>query len=186
MKKSHIVFILTIICCLIGALFFLIQRKWLIVQWTFNTESNEIALAKKETVLKKELTFYWLKKEKLHAEKATLIWRHDKNADNIKQVINTWLEYLKGEKILDPVIAIDSVVLSPSEQDAFLSFNQPFSWKEWSIYKKWMLIEALCKTIKSTGLPLKFVTFLVNHEPMLDDHLDFAHPWSIDGFTDEQ
>jgi len=186
MKKSPIVFAFTILCCFAGALFFLIQRKWIIIQWTFHTEPHEIALAKKETVLKKELTFYWWKKEKFHAEKTILVWRHDKNADNIKQVINTWLGYLKSEKILEPVITIESVVLSPSAQEAFLSFNQAFPWKEWSIHKKLMLVEGLCKTLKSTGLPLKFVTFLVNHEPIIDDHLDFSHPWSIDGFTEEE
>lgn len=184
MKKS-IIFVFTIICCFIGTIFFLMQRKWLIIQWTFNTESNETTLAQKETVLKKDITFYWWKHEKLHHEKATHIWRRDQNAENIKQVINNWLGYLKGEKIIDPVIAIDSVVLSPTEQDAYVSFNQAFSWKEWSIYKKWHLIEGLCKTIKSTNLPIKNVSFLVNHEPLHDDHLDFTHPWTIDGFIEE-
>lgn len=184
MKKGSIIFILTIACSVVGILFFLIQRKWLIVQWTFHAEPNEVTLAKKETVLKKELTFYWLKKERVCLEKVTLIWRRDKNADNIKQVVNTWLDYLKAEKNLDQSIAIESVVLSPSEQDAFLSFNQGFSWKEWSVYKKWMLIESLRQTLQSAGLPLKFMTFLVNQEPMLDDHLDFSHPLSIDGFSE--
>lgn len=186
MKKSPIILAFTITACCIGALFFLIQRKWLIIQWTFNAESNETALAKKETVLKKELTFYWWAKERLHQEKAPLIWRHDKNDENIKQTVNTWLKYLKGEKLIEQSITIDSVVLSPSEQDAYLSFNQSFNWKEWSIHRKWMLIDCLCKTLKSSDIPLKTISILVNHEPMVDDHLDFDHPWSIDGFTEEQ
>jgi hypothetical protein len=144
-----------------------------------------MTLAKKETVLKKNITFYWWKHEKFHHEKATLIWRRDQNAENIKHVINNWLGYLKSEKLLDPVIAIDSVVLSPTEQDAYLSFNQAFSWKEWSIFKKWMLIEGLCKTLKSTNFSLKYITFLINHEPMADEHLDFTHSWSVDGFIEE-
>lgn len=185
MKKGPIIFVFAIICCLIGAIFFLIQRKWLIVQWTFNTESNEMTLAKKETVLKKDISFFWWKNDKFHHNKATLIWRRDKNADNIKQVINNWLNHLKGEKLLEPVIAIDSVVLSQSEQEAYFSFNQAFSWKEWSIFKKWMLLEGLCKTIKSTGLPIKYITVWANHEPMPDEHLDFTHAWSVDGFVEE-
>ncbi len=184
MKKGPIFFVFAIICCSIGALFFLVQRKWLIIQWTFNTESNEMTLAKKETVLKKDVTFFWWKHDKFNQEKETLIWRRDKNAENIKQVVNKWLSHLKSEKILDAVTAIDSVVLSQSEQEAYLSFNQAFSWKEWSIFKKWMLIESLCKTIKSTGLPIKNFTLLVNHEPMPDEHLDFTHAWSIDGFKE--
>ncbi len=186
MKKKPIVFTLTLIACTIGAIFFLIQRKWLIIQWTFNTHENEAIAAKKETVFKKDVTFFWWKREKMHHEKATVIWRHNKNAENIKQIINTWLGYLKNEKLIDPVVAIESVVLSPAEQEAYLSFNQPFSWKEWSIFKKLMLIESLCKTLKSTGLPIKFITILVNHEPMIDDHIDFTHPWSADGFLEKQ
>ncbi len=185
MKKGPIVFVFATICCVIGALFFLIQRKWLIVQWTFNTEANEITLAKKETVLKKDITFSWWKNDKFHHDKSTIIWRRDKNAENIKLVINNWLSHVKGEKVLESSISIDSVVLSQSEQEAYISFNQTFSWKEWSIFKKWMLIDSLCKTIKSTGLPIKYISILVNHEPMLDEHLDFSHPWSIDGFMEE-
>lgn len=182
MKKRPVIFSFTLICCLGGALFFLIQRKWLIIQWTFSSDKNEMALAKKETVIKKEITFYWWKKEAMHAKKGTLIWRHDRNADNIKQIISIWIGSLNDEKIIEPGIAIDSAVFSPSGQDLFISFNQQFPWKEWSIHKKWMLVESLCKTIKSTGLPLKYITFFVNQEPMPDDHLDFTHPWSIDGF----
>ena len=184
MKKSSI-FLLTLICCLIGILFFLIQRKWLIIQWTFNAESHQTALTNKETVLKKEIVLYCWKNEKEHREKTTLIWRHNKNAENIKQVANYWLDNLKSEKIMSQMVAIESVVLSPTEQDAYFSFNQVFTWKEWSVYEKWMLIESLCKTIKSANISIKYITLLVNHEPMIDDHLQFSCPWPVDGFIDE-
>lgn len=185
MKKGFFVFFITTICLAVGILFFLIQRQWLIIQWSFDTSNHEIAFFKKETVLKKEVSFFWWKDNKFNREKASLIWREGKNAENLRQVINQWLTYLKGEKILEPSITVDSVALGSHEQEAFVSFNQPFSWKEWAIYKKWMLIECLFKTIKSSDLLTKSIMFLVNNEPMTDDHLDFSHTWPIDGFLED-
>lgn len=186
MKKGFFVLLITALCLIAGIIFFLIQRQWLIIQWTFDSSPHEIAFLQKETVLKKEITFYWWKNDKFQHEKASLIWREGKNAENLQHIINQWLSFLKGEKIVDPTLTVDSVALGAHEQEAYVSFNQPFPWKEWPIHKKWMLLESLFKTIKSSDSMTKFIMILANNEPMPDDHLDFSHTWPIDGFIEEQ
>ncbi|KKQ48736.1 MAG: hypothetical protein US69_C0015G0010 [candidate division TM6 bacterium GW2011_GWF2_38_10] len=182
MKTSPFALFFIFVCFCAGTLFFLVQQKWIIVEWTYNQQSLETAPFQKDVVLKKEIQFYWWNNNRMHHEKMPLVWRHNKNDENITQVIHTWLDYMKTEKIIDATVTIQSTLLSPFEEEAYISFNKKFAWQEWSIFDKHMLIESLCKTIKSTGLPIKHITFLINHEPFIDDHLDFSAAWPTDGF----
>lgn len=183
MKKVNLALII-MGCLLIGALFFLFQRNWLMLQWPIKTAFFDGASIKKESISKRTVSLYWWKNEKFYHEDEIAIWHDGNDTDNIKHAVDHWLFRMAQEKILLPAIAVDSVALSADGQSAYLSFNQSFTWVEWSIMKKWMLIESLCKTLKSTELAVKNLVFLVKQEPMEDTHLDFTYPWPIDGYLE--
>lgn len=182
MKNGPLVLFFIVLCGFAGVVFFLVQRKWVMIEWTYNTQSYDDFVTQQDRVLKKEVQFFWRNHEKMHHETVALVWRHDKNDENIKQVVHMWLDYIKTDQRIDSGIGVDSVVLTSFEESAYISFNKVFSWAQWSIFEKYMLIECLCKTIKSTGLPIKNIVLLVQHEHMADPHLDFSHPWPIECF----
>ena len=167
-----------------GSLFFLIQRNWLIIYWALGAseEGKTLMQPKKDIVLRKKVKLYCWKDELVFVENVTLIWFCDK-ADNIKHLVNYWLSFLYEERILDRRVNVESVGLSEFKQEVYLSFDQfPFN-REWSIYKKWRLIEALNQTISHASMGIKSMVYLVAHQPMVDEHLDFSLAWPIDSFS---
>ena len=68
------------------------------------------------------------------------------------------------------------------EFDQNISFDQLPFLREWSIQKKWQLLDGLSRTISACELEIQSLAFLVRHETMQDDHLDFSQPWPVDGF----
>ncbi len=186
LKKYIIYSSLTLFFLLIGSTFFLVQRNWLIVQWTLGSfEQEEIAnQTKQDVVLRKKVDLYYWKDDKFFSEETTFIWFANK-AENLKHLINNWLSFLHEERITEKKVSLETVFLAESDQQAYFSFDQSPMEKEWSTFKKWHFIESMFKTIRQSGLNIKYVVFLVGHQQMEDDHLDFSQPWPVDGFLDE-
>ena len=76
---------------------------------------------------------------------------------------------------------LQSALITPSGI-SYLSFDRTILNKEETIFKKWMLIEGLLKTIASTNLSITQIQFLVQHQQLQDIHIDFSIPWPIHGF----
>jgi hypothetical protein len=163
------------------------QRQFLVVRWVSSQSDFTISSLGREALLSKKIVkIFWWKNNKFYNEDVSLIWNDQNTTENIKNSIEKWLSILVEEKIIAPSIALDSVALSSVGSHVYISFNQVFDWSEWSIMKKWMLIESLCKTLKESGCPIKYVSFLIKNEPLDDNHLDFSQPWPIDGFLDQE
>jgi hypothetical protein len=86
------------------------------------------------------------------------------------------------ERLMSKKVSLQSVILTPNEKDAYLSFDRyPFS-PESPTVEKFMWVEGLLKTLRDNGISLQGVRFLVHHQEMLDSHLDFSNPWPGIGF----
>jgi len=83
---------------------------------------------------------------------------------------------------MEKKITVQTVLLSTSDQVAYLSFDSDPLSKESSTFDKWMLIEGLLKTIRENSVRLQQIQLLVHHQLMQDPHLDFSKPWPVDGF----
>ena len=120
--KAFLVFIL-LLCVLIGVLFFLLQRKWLIIQFTFSptTSPTSIFPTKQNSSHKKSKIFYW-KNGKWHNEEVTLIWQEDNIARNINQLVKQWILTLQEEKLLSEHINLESAIVSSVGNESYLSF----------------------------------------------------------------
>jgi hypothetical protein len=44
------------------------------------------------------------------------------------------------------------------------------------------LIEGLLKTLRENDIKIQRIHFLLHHQPLVDYHLDFSHPWPLEGF----
>lgn len=179
-KRNRLFVFLSLGFFVFGTFFFLFKRDWLIVHWVpgYKRSDNVSYLLKKRIAPKKNIKFYFWKNEDLKNEESSFVLLSNK-ADNLKLVISTWLSFVYEERVLNKKVGIDSVALSVCEQIAYLSFDQGLLDREWSIRKKWHLLDGLCKTIVGSGQQISNLVFLVNHQSMIDDHLDFSQPWPV-------
>ena len=161
----------------IGMLFYGFYNDLIIIRLPYKTQNAvfEHRAQRQQTPL-----WYW-NGEKFISEEKELIFSPD-TQKTLKDLIAMWLTHLEEEQGLSKMVAVQSVMLDPNMQTAFISFDRsPFK-KSQSTYLKLMFLEGLLKTLKDSGIPLKKAQFLVNHTPLQDRHLDFSHAWSINGY----
>jgi len=166
---------------LAALLFFAIYNQWILfcAPWrnNFITSSSEI-------IQKKHITHHYFHGDKWKIEKQEMLWT-DSTEKNIFHVINAWLALLDEERITTKKTTLQSALVTTSNC-AYLSFDHNILGKEETIFKKWMLIEGLLKTVVANGITISHVQFLVQHQPLQDAHLDFSLPWPIHGFMKQQ
>jgi len=167
----------------LGVFLFFINRNWFIIHWVpgYNKSENITKILKKRLSKKKEISCFYWNDEKLKKHNFDVVLR-DNGLENLRLVVGNWLSLLYEERVLEKSIHLNFSALSASEQEVYLSFDQGLFVREWSINKKWQLLDGLCKTISEADLGIHKIIFLVNYEPMRDDHLDFSQPWPVDGF----
>lgn len=161
-----------------GTLFFFIHHQIIIVRNPFFVHQ----LQEEEKVIHKKMIplFLW-QNNAWHDDYREIIWPTIV-VDRLKLLIKTWLVYAHEEQLLKRKIFLQGIALSPTHQDAYISFDRTIFDKQASIFEKTMVIESLLKTIRENEPSLYNIYFLVNHQPLNDAHLDFLHAWPIQGF----
>lgn len=180
--KWYVFFAILLFC--FGVILFFVKRSWLIVYWvpTYSRSENASIQLRQKISPRKIITRWYWRDEQLRSEQTSFVLRTN-TAENLRLVLGTWISLLYEERILERMVEVESVALEPLETLAYLSFDQHFLKREWSIRKKWQILDGLCRTIADSNFGIQNIVFLVGHQPMLDDHLDFSRPWPIDGFT---
>lgn len=161
-------------------LFFAIYNQWIL----FCTPWSGRRMADNAVVIqKKQITHHYFHGDKWKIEKQELLWT-ESTEKNIFQLINAWLTLLDEERITAKKVMLQSALLSTAGC-VYLSLDHNILNKEDTIFKKWMLLEGLLKTIALNGIAVQQVQFLVQHQPLQDSHLDFSLPWPIHGFMEK-
>ncbi|MFA6262881.1 MAG: hypothetical protein WCW33_04940 [Candidatus Babeliales bacterium] len=173
--KPQFFIILLCICGLAGIIFFLIQRNWLIVQFTYTPSVASQQIQQNLTSKKAVKIFYWKKGSWRH-EEASIVCDEQNPTQTLQQLVKQWLTTLSDEQLIPQNCAIESIALSSPGSEAYLSFDRSFLIPEQSIIKKWYIIEGLFKTLHHAGLTLTSMMFLVHDQPMVDDHIEFSQP----------
>lgn len=169
--------IVSMISFCMAFIFYAFYHQWIIFRLPCN---NTIASITPELIQKKSLIFYYFHDDKWKTEKQEMLWSDDKEK-NILHIINAWLTVLDEEHITTKKTTLQSVLITSSDH-AYLSFDRTILNKEETIFKKWILVEGLLKTLKENDIAITHVQFLVQHQPLQDPHLDFSLPWPIHGF----
>lgn len=89
---------------------------------------------------------------------------------------------MQDEQIVNHSFWLRHSAVTSLGNEFLLSFNKPILFSDWSIDRKLLFIEGLLRTIRATNLKIERVYFLVQDTYMVDAHLDFSHPWPIEGF----
>jgi hypothetical protein len=180
-KKYLIYVFLSILCFFVGVTLFLVKRDWLILHWVPSYKRSEdiSGVLGKKVAPKKNIKFYYWKDEQLKNEENSLVWLSGKG-EITKLIVGNWLSFIYEERILGKRVGIESAALDSTEQVAYLSFDQALFLREWSLHKKWQLLDGLLRTIADSGLGIQKIVFLAKNEPMSDDQLDFSQPWPVE------
>lgn len=160
-----------------GFLFFAVYNQWIIFYAPWH---KNIMTVSSEIIQKKQVTHHYFHGDKWKTEKQEMLWQ-ESIEKNIFHVINAWLALLDEEHLTTKKTTLQSALVT-SSGTVYLSFDHNILGKEDTIFKKWMLVEGLLKTIVSNGIAITHVQLLVQHQPLQDAHVDFSMPWPIHGF----
>jgi hypothetical protein len=174
-----------ILCCMLASgIYFAYNYNWIIFQYPSKT-GHRIASTCSTNASKRTIKRIFWNHGKWHHESADIIWSENK-AETIQHLINSWLTLLDEEKIMTKKVSVQSVIISSSGAEAYISFDRnPFD-KRSSTYHKSMWIEGLLKTLRDNSIKVQTIQCLVHHQPMHDVHLDFESPWPLEGFLEIQ
>lgn len=169
------------LCFFIGLTFHAYQKEWIILLLPHQTDDFQNKEETKNTSFSQKniMLFFW-KHEEWQKEKISIIWSPDL-AINIKTITNNWITLLEDEKIIDTDIQVLSTVITQNKE-LFLSFNKNLFNEQSSTFYKLMITHSLLKTMHENKVPIKSVRFLIHHQIMTDDHLDFLISWPITGY----
>lgn len=173
--------LLALFCLSAGILFFLIQREFIIIQWSYPSHRNVQSIYI-DTTTTKALTLYFWNNERIIDHETSMVWHRTNTAENLKTLVSSWLSLAHSENIFSKLVILQDAVYASQSKEAYLSFDQPLLNPTWSIRKKIFVLQSLLKTISKTDLHVQHIVFLVNHKPMTDEHLNFSYPWPLDGF----
>jgi hypothetical protein len=173
---------ITVGLCLVGALFFMFQRGWIIVQFTFmpTFQPASAVAASKDATYQKEVRLYYWKEDKWHYETTTIVWNEHNDGQNLRQMAKQWLVLLSDEHVLPFQVGIESVALSSTGGEAYVSFNRSLFIKDWSIQYKWQILNRLFKTIRYAMPSVQTISLLVHNRPMEDDHIECTYPLPVE------
>lgn len=175
-------FYMILLSLLAGVLYFAYHQKWIVIQVPGNLTSKESCAL--TTSHKKNISIYYYDQGQIKSETTPIIVSDDKTT-TLRQIVTNWLIVLDEAGCCSKKISLESVMLSASGTQAYLSFSRSLLDKKDSTHSNWMRLETLLKTIKQSNLNIAHICFMVHHQPMLDTHLDFSQPWPIHGFINQ-
>lgn len=182
MKKIYLSYLFIVLGFATGLLFFLIEREYILIQCSFFSSKNNLH---PHITTKRNIILYCWNGHKVLDHQTSLVWHRARADNNVTLLVSTWLQFAHQENIITDNIDVECAFVSPQHPtELYLSFNHSPLSSQWSIQKKIFFIESLLKTITQAQFPFQHIIFLVNHQPMSDEHLDFSYPWPLAGFVE--
>lgn len=164
---------LSSLSALAGILFLAYELEWIIIRSPLASpySHNSAHGASKQKIT----LWYWHQQSWKQEVKELLI--ADDPEKKATTILANWLTLMHEEKVLPHKVGLQAALLSPTKTHLYISCDQnPFSQSQ-STHDKLMLIEGLMKSLGANGIKVQGVYFLVNHEVLQDEHLDFSNPW---------
>ncbi len=167
---------LSIMCLIIGSVFYVFYNDWIVFYIPSRKGEVSSVLAHK-----KKVELWYMKNNSWQKEEKELVLSGD-TSQALQIIIEVWLALLTEEGIGKKRSHLESVALSLGGDELFLSFDRsPFS-RDISTYEKLVWVEGLLKTIHAQDTVLKKVRFLIHHQSLQDNSLDFSCSWPLAGF----
>jgi hypothetical protein len=164
----------------IGFIFHAYQKEWIIINFPYQTTSFHEQKTIDSFAQKKIPVYFWKNNTWRH-EYSTVIWSDDV-ANNSKTILNHLITVLEDEAILESDIQIIATTLS-NQKELLVSFNKNIYSTEHATYDKMMIVHSFLKTLYENKISVQSVRFLIQHQTIIDDHLNFTVSWPITGYV---
>ena len=162
----------------IGVVFYAYLQEWIVICWP-GARTSSVSMIHPGS--KKKVTFsYWHNGTWRQEMQEVIISTH--KSELLHAIMNGWLVVTEEEGISDKKVSLQTVLLSSNDTYAYFSFDRNPLPSECSTFYIWMWVEGVLKTLRENGIHLQGVYFLVQHQPLQDEHLDFSNPWPLTGF----
>lgn len=174
----------SLVAAVLGLLLYAWSSHWIVINFPTNQIADKPTLAA-QSVLQKTIQLHFFK---------DFSWRHEKitvalpaqPATQLQLILNKLCFLLEEEKIISSSVQIESIAYTADESELLLSCTKnPFA-DCTNIYEKMMLLETFLKTIQSNTKSLVLVRFLLFHEPLADDHINFDVAFPSTGYLEKQ
>ncbi len=174
-------FALSALLMVLGFVFLMLQRNWLIIHVAYSPFAPGRSLAKTNSpAYQKPITIDYYKNNGWVRQEATILWHEHDLALTLKHIAKQWLNVVQDAHLLRPNLAVTTVATSSNNTEGYITLDGPLFSKEMSIKNKWYIIESLCKTLRDNEIGIQSLTIMLNDHFMEDDHLDFSHPISLE------
>jgi len=160
-----------------GTFFFYMHQHFLFVLVTRPSYSQ----TEQELCSKRSIALHYWSGKTWQRETTELLWPIPEELCII-QIINQLGNVLQEEKITANKATVQAASFTPTGNCLLLSFVDKFLPADASIFEKTMIVESMLRTMKENNVTAREVLFLHNHQPLQDAHLDFEHPWPLQGF----
>jgi|GEM_PF-544790 len=160
-----------------GIIYFAYRHRWLIVRLPFGTQEAVV----RKSIGKRPVKIITLI-NKPTQELQNIIWHEHDPAANAASITNAYFSALDEENSTPKKISVTAAALGPTQGNLILSLSDSPLSQEMATLEKLKIIEGLFATLKE-HVPSTSISFLVNHQPLRDYHLDFSQPLPIAGFT---
>lgn len=167
--------ILSVSLFLLGIFMYAWYHEYIII----NPRKSFFVTPQENNTQKQKITLHHFK-QTWHKDQVQILLSEN-YAQNAQLIIGCWLENALEEGLLKKKTLLQQALLTQN-QELILSFDRTLFNKESSTFDKWMIIEGILKSLKESTSSIKKVRFLVNHQPLIDPHLDFSNSWPIEGF----
>lgn len=166
---------------IIGMIFFCYQQSWIMISFPTTITQYQTNNQVQQSIKPKTVSLWIWKHNKWISETSEILYSNNMS-QNIQLLLNNWFQLLEDEQITDKQTIVESVALTKTGHEAFISFNQNPLNAQASTYQTCMFIEGILKTLHNNNTPIKTIRFLVHHQPLLDDRLNFNISWPIEGY----
>lgn len=178
-SRIYLWLVISALLGLCGSIFFWYQQSWIIITWP---HASDKPLNSVISQVKPRQVALWAYKPQGWVHETIDIIPTDDLVQTVQLLLNGWLQLLEEEHIIDVQIIAQSVAISQSKQELFISLSQSPLAPQASTYDACMLIESMLKTLRVNQINVPNIRLLVHHQPLVDDRLNFAHAWPIAGY----
>jgi hypothetical protein len=113
-------------------------------------------------------------------------WQEEKITVDIQDLqealfvlVQHWLLFLQEENALPKTISLEATLVDISQNSLYISFDRSLFFEWASTYQKILIIVSLSKTVSSLQSSVQRYMLLVNHKPLIDNHIDCNVPFYI-------
>ena len=175
---------LSLCASILGFLLYAWSVNWIIIATPSILTTSAKSLPSKMPI-KKSIDLYFFKNQQ---------WLHENIVvstpqDDLKQleiILNKLCTLLEEEQLIGSNIQIHNIACTADESELLISCTKnPFADCK-NIYEKLILLETFLKNIRNHTKQLFHVRFLLLHEPLRDEHINFSMAFPSTGYLEKQ